>query len=154
MPIYMNVGGQRLACEEVHFDGVTGSHNNSAAALRLQASPTDLNSGSPLGRRRYGELQILISLNPRAQGLPPVRPSQVLHGVQLEFTKTSPNGKEQVQHTVNLGQTKVVGFQPQLPSKHGNVGGLRLEYLEVEYVYRQITWTFSNGGKVFRDDWH
>jgi type VI secretion system secreted protein Hcp len=138
MPIYLKVGGNKLACEEVHFD---------------TTSPRDPSSGLATGRRQYGQLKILYTLDSRAPAFQALATNQVLPVVQLQFTKTDQAGKEQVYHVVHLGNTKVVGVQPHVLSKHGTFRGLLLEYLEYDLVYRQITWTHGKGGKAFNDDW-
>ena len=139
MPIYLNFGGNKLACEEVHFD---------------TPSPRDPSSGQATGKRLWGQVKILHALDSSSQALKSLVKNQVWPGAQLQFTKTNPEGNEQVYHVVHLGDTKVVGVQPHVLSKHGILRGLLLEYLEIDYVFRQISWTHSSGGKAFNDDWN
>ena len=151
MPIYMNYGGagsQKLSCEEVQFvDGVAGLAGLGGLAGR------DKQSGQATGKRQWGQVKITHSLDGSTPSLLAPLVNQVLHGVQLQFTKTSPDGKENVYHVINLGDTKVVGVQPHVPGKRGFNRGLLLEYLEVDMTFRQISLVFNNGGKTFKDDW-
>ena len=139
MPIYLKIGGNKLACEEVHFE---------------TPSPRDPSSGQATGRRQWGQVKILHTVDSSTNAFQALATNHILPGAQLQFTKTDQAGKEQVYHVVNLGNTKVLGVQPHVLSKRGTLRALFLEYLEVDMVYRQITWTHTNGGKAFGDDWH
>lgn len=151
MPIYMNIGGntarQKLVCHEVHF-----ALNPNLSGL--VSSPHDQATGQASGKRSHGQVKILYSVGPHTHSLPPLSPNQLLPAVQFQFTKTNPNGSEQVHHLVNLGKAKVAGILQHVAGKGGVLKGFVLELLEVEQTYRQISWTFTNGGKAFNDDWH
>ena len=145
MPIYMNYGGagsQKLACEEVHFvDGAAG------------LAGRDQQSGQVTGKRQWGQVKIIHTVDGNSQKLLAPLVNQVLQRLQLQFTKTGQDGKEIICHVINLGDTKVVGVQPHVPGKHGFNRGLLLEYLEVDMIFRQISLVFKAGGKMFNDDW-
>ena len=139
MPIYIKIGGNKLACEEVHFD---------------TPNPPDRSSGQATGKRQWGQLTVLHALDSTTTAFQALATNQVLPVVQLQFTKIDSQGSEQVYHVVHLGRTKVVGIQPHVTTNHGRFRGILFEYLDVDMVYRQISWTYGNGGKAVKDDWH
>jgi type VI secretion system Hcp family effector len=139
MPIYLKIGENKLVCEEVHFD---------------IPSPRDPSSGHATGKRQWGQVKILHAVDSSAQAFKCLVKNQIWPAAQLQFTKTDQAGKEQVYHVVHLGDTKVVGVQPHVLGKHGIRRGLLLEYLKIDYVFRQISWTYSKSGKAYDDDWN
>jgi hypothetical protein len=54
MPIYMKIGGNNVACEEVHFD---------------TPGPRDPSSGQASGKRQWGQVKILHGVDSSTQAL-------------------------------------------------------------------------------------
>jgi type VI secretion system Hcp family effector len=80
--------------------------------------------------------------------------------VKLGFFRTNQDniglwgaGETKEYYTIELADALVKSVSFRQGDKTQEGGGTRSEYLRVEFVFRQITWTYMNGNKASTDAW-
>jgi hypothetical protein len=141
MPIYLNTGRQKILCDSVSLDKQS-----------QRSSPPDQweARAAVLVKTRHTLLTIVQKQNHLAKSSPALRVNEILPAVQLEETKSSPNGIEQVTRTLKLGKTRVVQVVSQARGPAGEFTRFELELMEVVLTAQQLS-AFSS--TTASDDW-
>jgi hypothetical protein len=107
------------------------------AGVEHITSPRDIATGQASGKRQHEPLRVVAAAPAGFAG-------NQLQKVVLHYVPVDPKTKLPT-HTLTLNGLVILGQRPQ------TLNGI--EYTEIAMTYRQITWTWTEGGKTFSDDW-
>jgi type VI secretion system Hcp family effector len=78
--------------------------------------------------------------------------NETLNPVIFEFTRTTPDGKEQVYQTITLTNATIVNVSRALGADESQqIHSFEIEV--VEFTFQKITMQDTTGGTMFTDDW-
>jgi type VI secretion system secreted protein Hcp len=116
------------------------------------SQPRDEHTGLPTGKRQWKPIQFTKQWGAASpQILQALATNETLNPVIFEFTRTTPDGKEQVYQTITLTNATIVNVSRTLGADepqqiHGN------EIEVVELTFQKITMQDTAGGTMFTDD--
>jgi type VI secretion system secreted protein Hcp len=117
--------------------------------------PVSEPSGAPSGRRTYKPIQITKQWGAASpQILQALATGEVLNPVIFEFTRTTPDGKEQVFQRVTLTNALVIDVKRSLDftARH-QIETATMELEEFQLTFQRITIEDMASGTIFTDDW-
>lgn len=115
--------------------------------------PRDEHTGLPTGRRQWKPIQITKQWGAASpQILQALATNETLNPVIFEFTRMTPDGKEQVYQTITMTNATIVNVNRSLgPDGSQEIHSNEIEV--VEFTFQKITMQDTAGGTVFTDDW-
>ena len=112
--------------------------------------PVDEATGHPSGKRRFKPVHITKRWGAASpQILQALATDEVLNPVVLEFTRTSPEGKEVVYQRITLTNAIVIDVQRSLDFNGPDL----MEVEEIEITFQKIRFEDVASGTVYADDW-
>jgi type VI secretion system secreted protein Hcp len=104
-------------------------------------SPRDVATGQASGKRQHQPVTITKEWGAASPQLwQALTSNEPLHSVEIQFTRTSGTGAEQVYETIKLTNAVISAFGPHVgPLPPGAHHGKRYESLTLEYQEQQVT---------------
>jgi type VI secretion system secreted protein Hcp len=123
-------------------------------------SPRDIATGQPSGKRQWAVVKITKEWGAASpQGLQACSTNEVLPEVDIEFTKTNPNGEEYVYQTITLTDATLSQIRrftgddnSESSSRHTSAEDT-MEVEEWSFTFRKIEVADNDGKTSFMDDW-
>jgi len=117
-------------------------------------SPRDVATGQASGKRQHQPLIITKEWGPASpQIFQALTTNEVLDSVEIEFTKTNPNGEEYVYHTIKLTNARVVEVKDYVGELHHEAGAAVHNLEDVSFTFQRIELEDKDGKTTFNDDW-
>jgi type VI secretion system secreted protein Hcp len=125
----------------------------------FMTSPTDAASGQPTGKHMHKPLLITKEVDKSSPQLhASFATNENLPEVQIQFW--APNikaavgvGNEYQYYTVTLNNARITSVRHVMPNMKNPELQKYAAYEELALVYQKITWTWTDGGITFSDDW-
>jgi type VI secretion system secreted protein Hcp len=120
-------------------------------------SPRDIATGQASGKRQHGPIKFIKEWGAATpQIFTACATNEVLPEVNIEFTKTNPNGEEYVYHTIKLTNATVSDIRQFTESTDGagrHTLTSKTELEEVSFTFQKIEVQNTDGKTMFMDDW-
>jgi type VI secretion system secreted protein Hcp len=124
-------------------------------------APRDAATGQASGKRQWKPVKVVKEWGAASpQALQSCSTNEVLTEVDLEFTKTNPNGEEYVYQTIKLTDATIAQVRRFTGSEEGAEGTSRhssaedtMELEEWSFTFRKIEVEDKDGKTSFMDDW-
>jgi type VI secretion system secreted protein Hcp len=158
---YVTIEGTRQGAFK--GESVREAHSNKIAGLSYNhsiKSPRDVSTGQASGKRQHGPITITKEWGPASpQLMQALCTNEVLRSVLFEFFHTTPDGQEEVYHTVTLTNATVSAIE--YTTGTGDSAGSSKttssydthELERVSFTYQRIVVESLTGQTSAEDDW-
>jgi type VI secretion system secreted protein Hcp len=116
--------------------------------------PRDVQTGMPSGRSVHKPFYVTKEIDRSSPILySALTHNEVIADWELQFFQPTPAGLEKQHYTVHLTKATIASIQFRMPNTRNPTRARYVEYEEIGFTYRKISWTWNEGGITGEDDW-